>query len=88
MRNLVNILSLPFLLILTSGCASIMEGSDHVININTAGCEDSGVKICTVMNSEGSSVITAPASTSVEKNRGALTVTCLSRDKSASGTLV
>ena len=88
MKKLINILSLTFLLVLTTGCASIMEGSDHVININTTGCEDSGVKICTVVNSQSSSVITAPASTSVEKARGALTVTCVSRDKSASGSLV
>ena len=70
-----------------SGCASIMEGSDQVININTTGCEDSGVVVCTVRNSDGSSVITAPASTSVEKTRGALTIDCSSKDKLATGSL-
>mgnify|MGYP003647116121 FL=1 len=88
MEKTTRILCLAFLSSLSAGCASVMEGSDHVININTTGCEDSGIKICTVMNSKGSSVITAPASTSVEKTRGALTITCLSRDKSASGSLI
>lgn len=40
------------------------------------------------MNSEGSSVLTAPASVSVEKTRNALTITCLSKDKTASGSLI
>ena len=74
--------------ILLSGCASVMEGSDQGININTTGCEDSGVIICSVRNSEGASTITAPASVSVEKARGPLTVSCESRDRSASGSMI
>ena len=88
MKRITEILFLGFLLALATGCASVMEGSDHVINVNTTGCEDAGIIICTVMNSEGFSVLTAPASVSVEKTRNALTITCSSRDKTASGSLI
>jgi hypothetical protein len=73
---------------LVTGCASVMEGSDQVININTTGCEDSGTFICTVVNSDSSSVITAPASVSVEKSRGPLTVACNNKAKTATGSVI
>ena len=71
--------------ILLSGCASIMEGSDQTINVNTTGCEQLGPMRCNVTNSEGSSVLTAPASVSVEKASGPLTISCASPDRSATG---
>ena len=71
--------------LLMSGCASIMEGSDQTININTTGCEQFEPMRCTASNSEGSSILTAPASVSIEKARGPLTISCQSRDRSATG---
>lgn len=76
------------LAIFLPGCASVMEGGDQGININTTGCEESGLAICSVRNSEGASTITAPASVSVEKARGPLTVSCETRDKMATGSVV
>jgi hypothetical protein len=81
--NKITILLPAFILL--SGCASIMEGSDQTINVNTTGCEQLGPMRCNVTNSEGSSVLTAPASVSVEKARGPLTISCASPDRSATG---
>jgi len=88
MINKIRILGLLTLVFLSTGCASIMKGGDQVINVNTSGCEGSGAIICTVMNSDGSSMLTAPASVSVEKARGPLTIDCNSSDKSASGNVI
>ena len=77
-----------FGVIFLSGCASVMEGSDQGLNINTTGCEESGTIICSVRNTKGASTITAPASVSVEKARGPLTVSCESKDKSAKGSII
>jgi hypothetical protein len=70
---------------LMAGCASVMEGSDQVININTTGCEEFEPMRCNVVNSEGSSTLTAPSSVSVEKARGDMTISCESRDGAATG---
>ncbi len=86
--QIVKSMSLVGILGLVTGCASVMEGSDQVINVNTTGCEDSGTFICSVVNSDSSSVITVPASVSVEKSRGPLTVTCNNKAKTATGTLI
>jgi len=68
-----------------TACASVMEGGDQVVNIQTTGCEDYGTIQCTVVNDDGSSVITAPASVSVEKDKDEMTVTCVSKDGLARG---
>ena len=86
--QIVKSMSLVGILGLVTGCASVIEGSDQVINVNTTGCEDSGAFICSVVNSDSSSVITVPASVSVEKSRGPLTVTCNNKAKTAAGTLI
>jgi len=89
MRTVTKLLSVIFIFGLMSGCASVMEGSDQVININTTGCEEFEPMRCNVVNSEGSSTLTAPSSVSVEKARGAMTISCTSRDRSsATGNLV
>jgi hypothetical protein len=88
MKSRINIGFLGFTILIASGCASVMEGSDQVINVSTTGCEESGTVICIVMNKDGSSVITTPASTSVEKNRSALSIQCNSKDKSATGSMI
>ena len=54
--------SLILAILLISGCASIMEGNDQTINVNTSGCEQFEPMRCTVSNDSGSSVLTAPAS--------------------------
>ena len=83
----ITLLSLTSVLLL-SGCATVMDGSDQSINVNTTGCEDYNPIVCTVSNSDGSSVITAPASVSVEKARGDLSITCESRNNEATGSLM
>ena len=87
MKNLlafVMVLSLAFL----GGCATIMEGSDQAVNVNTTVCETQGTIICTLMNKKGSSVITAPATANVEKMKGALTVQCKSKNGKATGSQI
>jgi hypothetical protein len=71
-----------------TACASVMEGGDQVVNIQTTGCEEYGSINCTVVNDDGSSVITAPASVSVEKDKDDMTVTCVSKDGLAKGTKI
>ena len=85
MRTVTKLLSVIFIFGLMSGCASVMEGSDQVININTTGCEEFEPMRCNVVNSEGSSTLTAPSSVSVEKARGDMTISCESRDGAATG---
>ena len=53
--------------ILLSGCASVMEGSDQGININTTGCEDSGVIICSVRNSKMPKITAASVSSKAQE---------------------
>ncbi len=67
------------------GCATVIEGSDQAVNVNTTGCEEQGTVICTLRNNEGSSIITAPATANVEKTRGALTISCKSKNGKAEG---
>lgn len=78
-------LSAVAMLLFVTGCASIMEGGDQIVNVQTTGCEDYGTIQCTVVNDDGSSVLTAPASVSVEKDKDALTVSCQSKDGLAKG---
>jgi len=85
MRTVTKLLSVMFMFGLMAGCASVMEGSDQVININTTGCEEFEPMRCNVVNSEGSSTLTAPSSVSVEKARGDMTISCESRDGAATG---
>jgi len=80
--------SLILAILLISGCASIMEGNDQTINVNTSGCEQFEPMRCTVSNDSGSSVLTAPASVSIEKDRDAMTISCESKGGSATGRLV
>lgn len=77
--------SAAILLLFVTGCASIMEGGDQIVNVQTTGCEEYGTIQCTVVNDDGSSVLTAPASVSVEKDKDALTVSCESKDGKAKG---
>ena len=76
------------ILMFLGGCATVMEGSDQAVNVNTTGCEEQGTVVCTLSNKEGSSVITAPATANVEKTKGALTVSCKSKNGKAQGTQV
>lgn len=78
-------LSAAVLLLFVAGCASIMEGGDQIVNVQTTGCEDYGAIQCTVVNDDGSSILTAPASVNVEKDKDALTISCQSKDGMAQG---
>lgn len=79
---ITSVLSLGF------GCATVIEGGDQVINITTTGCEDHNPVRCTALNDDGSSVITAPASVSVDKDKDSLTISCKSVDGVATGELI
>ena len=83
-KRLVGVLGF-FVLAVTTGCATVMEGSDQAVNVNTVNCEEYGAIICTLSNKDGASTITAPATANVEKTAGALTVSCESRERNASG---
>ena len=85
MKVLMRMVMILTVFLFMSGCASVMEGNDQSINVNTTGCEHLEPMRCSVTNSEGSSVLTAPASVSVEKARGDMTISCESRDGSATG---
>ena len=85
MRIILRFSALLTILATLSGCATVMEGSDQAVNVNVTGCEEQGTVICTLSNKEGSSVITAPAIANVEKTKGALTVSCKSKNGAAEG---
>jgi hypothetical protein len=85
MRFILRFGALFTILAALGGCATVMEGSDQSVNVNVTGCEDEGTVICTLTNKEGSSVITAPATANVEKTKGALTVSCKSKNGVAEG---
>jgi hypothetical protein len=69
----------------TTGCATIMEGSDQAINVNTVNCEEYGMVVCTLSNKDGASTISVPATANVEKTKGALTVSCESKERDDRG---
>jgi hypothetical protein len=76
------------LISLGSGCATVIEGGDQVINVSTAGCEEHGAMQCVAKNDDGSSVLTAPASVSVDKDKDSLVITCNSKDGEANGEVI
>lgn len=71
-----------------SGCATVIEGGDQVINVSTSGCEEHGAMQCVAKNDDGSSVLTAPASVSVDKDKDSLVITCNSKDGQANGEVI
>ena len=88
MKRITTISAVITILASLGGCATIMEGSDQAINVNTTGCEEQGTVICTLTNKDGASVITAPATANVEKSKGSLTVSCKSKNGKAQGTQI
>jgi len=72
-------------LMLGTGCATIMEGSDQAINVNTVNCEEYGAVICNLSNKDGASTINVPATANVEKSKGPLTVRCESKQRDDRG---
>ena len=70
---------------LLGGCATVIEGGDQVVNVSTTGCEEYGSMQCTLQNDDGSSVLTAPGSVSVGKDKDALKISCRSKDGLAFG---
>jgi hypothetical protein len=71
-----------------SGCATVIEGGDQVINVSTTGCEEHGAMQCVAKNDDGSSVLTAPASVSMDKDKDSLVITCNSKDGEANGEVI
>ena len=81
----IKAIGLLLVALLVSGCASVIEGGDQVINVSVAGCEDHVDVTCTVTNDEGTSKLIPPASVSVDKDKDELTVMCESKDGGARG---
>lgn len=80
--------SLLALISMGSGCATVIEGGDQVINVSTSGCEEHGAMQCVATNDDGSSVLTAPASVSVDKDKDALVISCKSKNGKATGEVI
>lgn len=72
-------------LFLLEGCATIVEGNDQSILVNTMRCEQHGNPRCIVKNRDNAVVVTAPGSALIEKGASALVVTCVSDNKLAKG---
>jgi hypothetical protein len=83
--RLLKLYLIPLVMLIGNGCASVIEGNDQTINVSVAGCEEYKGVTCTVTNDEGSSLLTPPASVSVEKDKDSLTVMCSSADGLARG---
>ena len=69
LKRITTISAVIAILASLGGCATIMEGSDQAINVNTTGCEEQGTVICTLTNKDGASVITVPATVMSEVQR-------------------
>lgn len=82
MRNTLLVLSC--LLLSLSGCATVMEGGDQNINIQTLNCDDA-VVTCMVSNDDTAATVRPPGSVNVEKSNKPITVECANKDKSVTG---
>jgi hypothetical protein len=81
-RPLLLISSIFFLLL--SGCATVMEGSDQNINIQTLNCDDA-VVTCLVSNDDTAATVRPPGTVNVGKSSKPITVECANKDKSVTG---
>lgn len=86
--NKIQISAVATLIAMGSGCATVIEGGDQVINVSTTGCEEHGAMQCVAKNDDGSSVLTAPASVSVDKDMDSLVITCNSKNGEANGEVI
>lgn len=87
-ERVIQIGAVATLIAMGSGCATVIEGGDQVINVSTTGCEEHGAMQCVAKNDDGSSVLTAPASVSVDKDKDSLVITCNSKDGEANGEVI
>ena len=78
------LLALSVFALLLSGCATVMEGSDQNINIQTLNCDDA-VVTCMVSNDDTAATVRPPGSVNVEKSSKPITVECANKDKSVTG---
>ncbi len=75
-------------ILLLYGCASVMEGNDQSIIVNTVKCEEYGDPICTASNNDNAVIVRTPGSIPVEKGIRDLVVECESDDGKARGVFV
>ena len=68
-----------------SGCATIMEGSDQNINVQTLGCDDA-IVTCMVTNDDQRQQATGHRQRS--KKQKPLTVQCENKDRSVTGRIM
>lgn len=71
-------------LLLLTGCASIVSGTNQSLTVETPGCAGAS---CKLTNDKGAWVVAAPGSVVVNRAFGPLTVVC-SKDGEASATAV
>jgi len=73
MRSAIFAVALP-LLVLLSGCATIIKGTTQSVSLKTAPVDGAQ---CELRNSEGTWFITTPGSVTVHKTKNDLIVTCM-----------
>lgn len=70
-----------------TGCATIMEGSDQNINVQTLGCDDA-IVTCMVSNDDSAATVRPPGTVNVEKSKKPLTVQCENKDRTVTGRIM
>lgn len=81
MKALIVVLALISL----GGCATVMEGNDQSIAINTVKCEEHGNPICTATNKDNAVMVRTPGTLPVEKGKADLVIECRSDNGIAYG---
>lgn len=72
-------------ILLTTGCATIVEGSGQNITVSTTGCDEYGNVSCHLINKDNNIVVSVPGTAYVEKGKQALSVTCRTSDNKTNG---
>jgi hypothetical protein len=77
MRQAGVVLSVAILLSAIAGCATVLDGSDQIISVETrsAGAKVSGAR-CVLRNDQGESRLTTPGATLVHYDRSDLKIVC------------
>ena len=74
---------------LSTGCATVIDGSTDVVSINANGCEfDKSTVHCELENNDGLVHATAPGSAVISKSSSALAIRCESSEGSTGNTMV
>ena len=72
-RRQLQILLLSFSVIVVSGCASMISGTNQSLSVSTTHCPGA---TCQLKNSKGTWYVTAPGSVTVHRGYGDMTVMC------------